>query len=229
MKKITSLLLFFGLILLLIASSCQKNDSIDGGSLSKDYVDMTTFDFLKTQPLFDSVVLLIEKAGLKDAFNTQGATVFIPTDYAIFKYLADRSADSANIDESRRFTFDMLMAGPKGDAVLDSLKGYIFSQKITRDELTANGVGKSVSYTSLLGMKLAISLEETTEYDGTIWQRPKYIYMTRVFGIPDKDIVGDISPEEADMKFKMETTGIKTKTGFLHVIRRSEHVAFFRR
>lgn len=229
MKKITGLLLFFGLILLLTVSSCRKNDSIEGGSLSKENVDMTTFDFIKSQPLLDSVALLIEKAGLKDAINAQGATVFIPTDYAILKYIADRQADSAKIDEKKLFTFEMLMSGPKGDVVLDSLRGYIFNEKITRDELTTNGVGKSKTYTSLLGMKLDISLEETDEYDDYTWERPKYIYMTRVFGIPDKDVKGDISVAESDMKFKMETTGIKTKTGILHVIRRSEHVAFFRK
>src|SRR5690349_21313939 len=72
----------------LIFTACKK-DYITGGSVedANKYINTTTYDVLKATNLYDTLVRLIDTAGLKDKINSQGVTLFAPTDYAVFNYL----------------------------------------------------------------------------------------------------------------------------------------------
>jgi len=50
---------------------------------------MTTYDWMKSNKygVFDTVLMLIDKAGVKDKINAQGVTFFAPTDYDVYNYV----------------------------------------------------------------------------------------------------------------------------------------------
>src|SRR5882672_7759877 len=71
-------------------NACKKSYTI-GGSTFKAQVNMTTYDYLKTNHLFDTLVIMIDKAGLKDELN-QAGTFFAVTNYTIRNYVDARAA-----------------------------------------------------------------------------------------------------------------------------------------
>ena len=77
--------------------------------------------------LFDTLILLVDKAGLKDKLNQQGVSFFAPTDYAINNYLNRRAIQEQNIDPLRKWTLDSLIKYemPK---FTDSLDTYFVGQ-----------------------------------------------------------------------------------------------------
>ena len=92
MKKIISgrLIVFCSIVLLF--GACKK-DYITGG-IKEDinqYKNITTYDFLKSSPLYDTLVQLIDTAGLKDKINEDGTTFFAPSDYSVYYYLSIRT------------------------------------------------------------------------------------------------------------------------------------------
>ena len=98
---------------LLIASfvSCKKDDYFIGGSLHNAQFNGTTYEYLKTNPLFDTLLLLIDKTGLKDEVNAANTTFFAPTDYAIKKYVKDIVQERKRLetgDENLVFEFGEL-------------------------------------------------------------------------------------------------------------------------
>ncbi len=52
----------------------QKGRLLHRGSLHNPKFEGTTYDYLKTNPLFDTLVLLIDKTGLKEEINAAGGT-----------------------------------------------------------------------------------------------------------------------------------------------------------
>ena len=129
MKKI----LISAVSLLLVVSvlfSCKKRDDyLTGGTMHNAKYNGTTYDFLKGQAsgLFDTLILLVDKAGLKDKLNQQGVSFFAPTDYAINNYLNRRAIQEQNIDPLRKWTLDSLIKYemPK---FTDSLDTYFVGQ-----------------------------------------------------------------------------------------------------
>ena len=57
----------------LFFSACKKDDYFVGGTLHNAKVNMTTYDFLKSnnRGLFDTLLLLVDKAGIKDKINKE--------------------------------------------------------------------------------------------------------------------------------------------------------------
>ena len=71
--------------IILFLYSCEKNDYVVGGK-SQDvniYKNMSNYDMLKSNPAFDTLVQVIDAAGVKDVINAQGTTFFAPSDYSI--------------------------------------------------------------------------------------------------------------------------------------------------
>lgn len=203
---------------LLIAAfaSCKKNDYLIGGSVHNPNFNGTTYEYLKTNPLFDTLVLLIDKTGLKDEINAANTTFFAPTDYAITRYVKnvvqERKRLEAN-DENLIFDFkDLDFALLK-----DSVRAYIFGEKIERAAL--NKTGKL--YPAKDGEQRHISLRD----DPTGWYQsggltniPKYIYFTKIVGTLDPEDNSDIPSEEKDFRIEAQTSGILTTNGVLHVL-----------
>lgn len=220
--KITYLMMTaFTMVALMM--SCRKDGVIDGG-LSIARVDMTTYDFLKTHPTkqFDTTILIIDKAGLKDLINSPG-TFFVPNNYAIRNYLNAKRAEARDKDERLDFNLDSLFKKFTPQMLKDSMGMYFFPQKIVREDLNENGTTYQTSTPNVL---LNVSLESSNDYqvDGIINNKPNYIYLTRILG--DKDIYDDkknrVDPsgdeDLIDRKVLCQTTGILTNTGVVHVL-----------
>ena len=233
MKKMKCNIYITAILLVLFGSACKKSAIIDGG-LSKEKVDMTTYDFLKTNPrqMFDTTLLIIDKAGMKDVINGPG-TFFVPNNYAINNFLNAKRDEARKKDERLNYTLDSLFKYFSPQMLRDSMGIYFFPQKITRDGL--NSVG--ASYQSITkGESLDVSLEEVNQYTvpGIITNKPQYIYLNKILGA--KDILGSDGltkvdpsgdPKLLDIKTLCQTTGIITNTGVVHVLE-NKHIWTFK-
>ncbi|HKG08646.1 MAG TPA: hypothetical protein VKB19_19405 [Pedobacter sp.] len=222
MKNLTYITTIAAAFLLFI-SSCKKDEVIDGG-LSNEKVNMSTYDYLQSHPrrMFDTTLLIIDKAGMRDLINGPG-TFFVPNDYAIANYLATRQREVRENDERNNFTLDSLMKYTP-QMLRDSMGMYFFPERITRDVL--NSTGKDYQ-TSTAGISLNIVLEERNEYqqDGVITTKPKYIYLVKVNGEKDIFNASDDTHEDPSGEVELEdemtvcqTTGILTNNGVIHVL-----------
>lgn len=204
------------LLFLAAFASCKKNDYFIGGSLHTPNFNGTTYQYLQTNPLFDTLVILIDKTGLKDEVNAANTTFFAPTDYSILKYVhevvRERKRLAAN-DENLVFEFNDL------DFALlkDSVRAYIFGEKIERAGLDKTGK----LYTAKDNEQRHISLRDDPSggySSGGLTNIPKYIYFTKIVGTLDPEDNSDVISEEKDTRIVVQTSGILTTNGVLHVL-----------
>lgn len=212
-------------ILLVCVWSCKKDYTI-GGTLFKAQVDMTTYDYLKTNHLFDTLVIMIDAAGLKDELN-QAGTFFAVTNYTIRNYV-DARAEAARLaanDENLIYTFDSLDL----PSLRDSLRSYMFHDRITRDNISKLGTLATAND----GEVRLIQLLPTTDYTNSsvFTTSPEYIYLTKMIPLPGSPLPADstgisqLLPQQL-MPTLCQTTGILTTTGVLHVLY-NQHVFDF--
>lgn len=205
-------ILYSLVIAMILLASCKKNNNIDGG-IHDPRVNMTTFDFLKSRgALFDTLVLLIERAGLQEQINGD-VTFFAPTDYVIANYMEAKALQrrEQTNDDTQMFNIDSMSV----QTWKDSLQLYIVPGKINRKDLEAGG-NKLV--TSASGESVYISLRETLEYSNyTPGYRPKILWYTRVINGLDPD-GGTIPEADRDAASHCQTSGIITTNGVLHVM-----------
>lgn len=219
------------LVSVLMLAACEKSPIIDGG-LSSENVNMTTYDFLKTHPrqMFDTTLLIIDKAGLKETINGSG-TYFVPTDYSIVAFLNKKRDEARKKDERLTYTLDSLFKYFSPKMLKDSMGMYFFPEKIVRDNL--NEAGK-LYQSATPGVTLDISLEERDQYTygGIITNKPKYIYLNKVLGV--KDVI--VNSEKADpsgtttlkdIKALTQTSGLITTNGVVHVLE-NKHIWTFK-
>jgi hypothetical protein len=196
----------------LVITACKKNDYIIGGDLHDPHVNMTTYDFLKTKPLFDTLVVLIDKAGLKDEINGNN-TFFAPTDYSIKALLARRTLiiQQKYQDENIKYTLDSLPV----PELRDSLRSHLFAGKINREQLSLeNKVFKSLS-----GEDFSILLKQVDSYTGLVTTKPQYLFLTKIRnGLDPNPIPDDYLDEDRDIIELVQTSGILTTNGVLHVL-----------
>jgi len=206
-------ILFF-VILVAGMTSCKKN-YIDDGGRSNPNVNMTTYDFLKSDTLFADLVHLIDRAGLKETLNGN-ITFFATTNYGVQDYLKIMKQKRAVElgDENIPYTLDSIPL-----INLDSLKNYMFDGKINRDQITTDGK----LYNSLLGpinnVQYLIKMVRTLDYNAYL-DHVDYVTLTRVIAQRD-DLVLDpttIPSTEVDQSSTCQTSGIVTTTGIVHVL-----------
>jgi len=190
---------------------------------------MTTYDYLKSNPhgLFDTLLLIIDAAGLKDLVNQPNVTFFAPTDYSIDDYLSYRTKQEQNIDPFRQWNFDSLM---KYDLLKfqDSMKVYFLNKTLTFDQLTNDGAIYSTLHDN---DKAVVSYEYAVP--GNPWYnpyasvQPQVVYYTYLYQhLTPPIIASEITPDEG-ARTLVQTSGIKTTTGMLHVLT-NNHTLFFR-
>lgn len=206
--------------------SCKKNYVI-GGDLFKANVNMTTYDYLKTNHTFDTLVLMIDKMQLKDDVNSSG-TFFALTNYAIHKFLiAKQTQLQVQLNnENFKLRFDSL----NFTSLRDSLRAYMFKDKYARGNLNQTGVYA----TALDGEKRLINMRATTDYTSSIFTTdPQYIYLTKVVpltpgGPIPVDITGVLQVDPRQLLNTLcQTTGIITTTGILHVLNNNHTFTYF--
>lgn len=218
-------ILIYMSIILLAMSACKKDDYKRDGGQSSPFVDMTTYDYLKSNRNFDSLVKVIDKAGLKDAVNGD-VTFFATTNYGIADYVkAKKYQKSLQLGKEN---FDFGIKDIPAQELSDSLKTYLFAGKINRDQISLAGK----LYNSILGtipnvqylIKFRRSSLEYTQYLNYV----DYVTYTKVIGTrddkePDQNAIPD---NQKDKAVDVQTSGIITKTGIVHVLN-GNHRLFF--
>jgi len=212
--------------LLLATVACKKSYTI-GGSTFDAQVNMSTYDYLKTNHLFDTLVMMIDKTGLKDELN-QAGTFFAFTNYSIRRYV-EAKGDDLRIkrnDENMPYTFDSLNLSD----LKDSLRSYMFADRFTRDNITRNGLWRQ----SRDGEYRLMQLVPTTDYtnQNVFTTEPQYIYFTKIIALPGHPVPTDPTQlgsvvDEQRLENICQTTGILTTTGVLHVLGNSHMFNFY--
>lgn len=216
MKKYTILFiaafayLFFG---------CEKDNYLIDGGVHNPKVDMTTYDYLKTKAVFDTLVMLIDKAGLKETINGD-VTFFAPTDFSVVNYVTAKRGDMLGRNPFSNFRLDSIPMA----TLRDSLKMYIIPGKINRSDMTKEGK----TYTTLMGNKVHIALVPVQDgYTSIVTTWPQYVFFTKIVGA-GLDVPGTVPPaKELDIRNVCQTSGIITNTGILHVIENSHTMFYF--
>jgi hypothetical protein len=232
MKKIfENLLLLAGIAL---AFSACKKDYITGG-IAEDvnkFKNTSTYDVLKQDPLYDTLVQIIDAAGLKDKVNEQGTTFFAPTDYSIFNYLTQRTIYvQNNINQYSKFGLDSLIYYLNNDidGTKDSLLMYLVHQPLPYESLSNTGAYYA---TELPGDSVIVSYEYTKNtnlgYNPVVSNIPQVVFFTQVwyhYDLNDDNPAGDI-PEDLGVHTLVKTSGIQTQNGIMNALE-SSHTLFF--
>ncbi len=202
--------------------SCTSDDyKIDGG-ISDPYVNKSTYDYLASNPLFDTLVIAINKAGIKDMFDHKETTLFAPTNYAIRKHIDMKTVEGRALynDPNYKYQFDSIPV----QVLRDSLPMYLFKGTFDRSNMTPEGdVVKSYA-----GTELRLSLEPRKDYTGELPENPKYVYLTYKRGQKWDDWdASDVAANEIDWKVRAQTSGLISTTGIIHVLE-NKHTLFFK-
>lgn len=211
-----------------VLAGCKKDEVIGGGT-ANPRVNMTTYDFLKNHSwhFFDTTILVIDKAGMKDIINGD-VTFFAPTDFSINRFIANKRDEARKKDERLNFTLDSLFKYYTPQMLRDSLGMYVIKGKVNREQMTLDG---KLYETLTPGQPMLVSLLETTDYlvDNIITSKAQYVTYTKIIGERDvngKDPSG--SDKLQDIRVKCQTSGILTTNGVLHVLENT-HIWTFRR
>lgn len=222
MNKIYSILGFLAVLIGL--SSCERNDHINDGGKSQRYVDMTTYDFLKSHGKFDSLVSIIDRAGLQEMINTPNMTLFACTDYSIVPYV--RAKKQKKIIELENENIDF---GIKdiSQSELDSLKIYMFEGALIREYINRENQFFTSRFGVIENTRFMIKLRRVLDYSNYV-DYVEYVNFTRVVGDVDEDLPEGslILPQDKDLSYDCQTSGIITKTGVINVLSDNHRLMF---
>ncbi|MCM5530593.1 hypothetical protein [Parasegetibacter sp. NRK P23] len=225
MKQTRSAYFLVFAFLLCSLFSCKKNSYKNDGGVHNEKVNMTTYEYLSSKPIFDSLVKAIDLAGLKDLVNSN-ITFFAVTNWGVNDYMLAKKQQKiiAVGNENISFSMDSLDKEVLGD----SLKMYMFDGLLTRDKLNTKGA----YYQSLFGpmagdKKLYLKLRRTLDYNAYV-DYVDYLNYTMVIGTLDADepVGTQIPPTLRDRTEDCQTSGIITTTGVIHVLN-NYHRLFF--
>ena len=221
------------LLMTLLSGACKK-DYITGGDVENAnmYKNTTTYDYLASSPLYDTLIQVIDAAGFKDKINAANTTLFVPSDYSVYNYLSERTAlVQATISQDSVFGLDSLLYYMKSNVnnTRDSLLMYMVSQPLPYSSLTDAGAYYA---TELPGDSMVVSYEYTRDgnlgYNGTVSTVPQVVYFTQMwypYDLNDNNTAGDI-PESVGVRTLVKNSGIQTQTGIVNALDNS-HTLFF--
>ncbi|MGJ1433760.1 hypothetical protein ACR79M_19435 [Sphingobacterium spiritivorum] len=207
----------------LLAVSCKKDPVINGG-IHQVKVNMTTYDFLKSHSrnMFDTTIMLIDKAGLKDLVNSRG-TFFVPNDYTVANFLNLKRDEARKKDERLNYTLDSLFKYFTPQMLKDSIGMYFIPERqISWPDLRQDWVEYRTAVSSIT---LWANLESLDGYNGSgmYSEKPTVIYLNKVVG--QKDVLNNgryedptKDPKKLDARVLCQTSGIETTTGVVHVL-----------
>jgi len=229
MKNIIKLIIVI-VIANIVLASCKKDSYIIGGKLESTTTNLTTYDYLKSNrfKMFDTLLMVVDKAGLKDVINQKGITFYAPTDFSINNYLQKKTLAAQKINPYAKYSIDTLI---KYDLATfaDSIRTYIIPKTITYASLTSNGV---VLNTAKSGTQAVVSFEQTTStslgYNPVVNTIPQVEYYSLVIGtLPSTVVSVNLDPSVA-IRILCQTSGLTTATGQLNVLSNS-HTLYFRK
>lgn len=211
-----------------VFSACNKDDYFVGGNLHDPNVNLSTYDFLKNNDrgLFDTLLMVIDAAGVKEKINQADITFFAPTDYSIEKYLTKRALEEQKIDPFRKWTIDSLMKYEL-QKVKDSIDIYIIPQRIGYTDLSQNGI---VFQTAKAGSSAVVSYESTDSEDlghnNNSSVLPQVVYYTYLYKSLTPPIISSEISGEDGARTLVQTSGVISTTGNVNVLANS-HTLFF--
>ncbi len=225
----TQKILFAFFLLATVLVSCKRDEYFIGGSLHTAKVNMTTYDYLKSNSsgLFDTLILLIDKAGIKDKINQSNMTFFAPTDYAIGNYLNERAKQEQNIDPFRKWSIDSMILHEL-PMFADSIDVYLVKGATGYNTLTEKG---AIFETAHPGTQAVVSYEETREpalgYNSSVSTIPRIVYYTLLREPLTPPFVAADLTEEQGYRQRVQTSGIETTNGMIQVLV-NQHTLFFK-
>jgi hypothetical protein len=235
MKKINLSRFLIIAIVVLIFAACKKNYIIGGKPEDVNkYSNTLTYDVLTSDPLYDTLVRLIDTAGLKDKINTDGTTLFVPTDYAVYNYLFARTLTVQNtINANSRFALDSLFYYLRNNikGTRDSLLMYLINKPLSYGNMTITG---TLYQTGFIGDTAIVSYEETLDpylgYNPIVSNIPRVVYYTHLWKHYDLNTTTNTAgkiPANIGVHTLVKTSGIITKNGIIHVLENSHKLFFY--
>jgi hypothetical protein len=218
---------------IVIFTACKK-DYITGGSVEdiNKYSNTSTYDVLKGNPLYDTLVRLIDTAGLKDKINSQGITMFVPSDYSVFTYLNFRTQKvQATINANAKFGLDSLFYYLRNNinGTKDSLLMYLINKPLLYNNLTDMG---ALYPTELAGDTAIVSYEYTRDntlgYNTIVSNVPQVVFFTQLwkhYDLNANNPAGAV-PNTIGVRTLIKTSCIITKNGVMNALSNS-HTLFF--
>ncbi len=219
----------FVILLSLCFSSCKKDDYKIGGDLHNPNINMTTYDFLKSNQYgtFDTLLMLVDKAGLKDKINESGITFFAPTDYAINRYVSARTAAVQKVDPFKMWTVDSIMKYEM-DRFKDSLNLYIVKENLPNASLSKKGK----IYKNLMNNNVVVSYEETTDpnmgYNENSSVLPQVVYFTYLYQELPSDFDVTQIQYPVGVRTLVQSSNAQTTTGTVQVLTNSHTLFYYR-
>lgn len=209
---------------IIIFASCKKDEYKNDGGVSSAFVDMTTYDYLKSNPKFDSLVKVIDRAGLKDVVNGD-VTFFATTNYGIVDYIKAKKNERAQ--EIGNENFDFGIKDIPTAELNDSLKTYLFAGKINRDQITVSGTLYNTLLAPQPNIQYMIKMRRSFDYANYL-NYVDYVNYVRVRGTVDNTELDPtkILDKDKDQFVDVQTSGIVTRTGIIHVLS-GNHRLFF--
>jgi len=213
-------------LLLILASSCQKEDYKNDGGVSDPHVNKTTYDFLKEHGSFDSLVRIIDHAGIKDIINSK-ITLFVTTDYGVKDYvMAKKQEKIVEVgDENISFSITDI---PKNE-LRDSMMIYVYDGEINRENLSTENKYFTSKFGAIPNVRFNIKLRRTRDFSSYL-DYVDYLNFTKVIKSLDADEpdYNAIPDGDLDRSFDCQTSGLITTTGVVHVLT-NDHRLFFNR
>lgn len=214
-------IVFVGAVLL----SCGKDDYINDTGIHDAHVNMSTYDYLNSHPKFDSLVRIIDQAGLKDLVNSN-VTFFVTTNWGVADYVSAKKQERIIElgDENISFNINDI----DGDMLADSLKMYLFPGIVGREQLSTEGAYfENLLEEPIDNVRFHLGLRRTRDYSAYL-DYVDYLHFTKVIGTLDTDELNQnaIPDSERDVRVDVQTSGIITTNGMIHVLR-GNHRLFF--
>lgn len=201
-------------------SACANDDYLHDGGVANPNVNMTTYDYLKSNPLFDTLVMTIDLLNLKDEVN-QAGTVYAVTNFSFTSYITDELNALRQMTSDTTYTYADIP-----QTSLDSIRMYFFKERLTRDDLGKEGK----VYISNLGLDFKLSKEPVSEYTSVLVNKPEYLYFIKQEGVRfdtyEETVANTLPKEEKDQRIQVQTSGICTTTGVVHVLANSHKLIF---
>lgn len=208
------------MVLALAVFSCDRDNYLVDGGVSSPYVNATTYDYLTTNPLFDTLVMAIDKAGLKEMLDGE-TTLFALTNFSFTNYINIQLTNGRKINPNFTYTFDDIPM----DVLRDSLSMYIFPGKIMRQDMRKEGD----VFASMAGTRLRISLEPREDYTDQLSDNPEYVFLTYKRGTSwDAWDAQGVATAEADTRERIQTSNLLSTNGVIHVMPNTHALSFTR-
>lgn len=228
-------LLFTCLSACLLFAACKRENHLIGGTPvdANQFANISTYDMLKGNTSFDTLIQVIDAAGLKDAVNKTGNTFFAPHDISVYNYLSARTIQVQNqYGRDKKFALDSLLYYLTNNVrnTRDSLKLYLLGQPVVYGMMNTWGTAYA---TQLPGDTTIISYEETRDvnlgYTTSVSTIPRLVYFTQLWYrfTPSQSTPVSGMSNTIGVRTLVKTSGIRTSNGIVHALDPASHTLFF--